>query len=165
MSVLDVILIVLLLGALAFILYQRRALVRGNISAMDVPSVGWSAQPVAAMAGQSGAQQRALAANSRNPRFLAQCLNYGGPEAIRLALINLLATDDTAAHRLGLLFDGMYGTQFGAAGFFMMLTPTMQGVIQTRLEDIPNTEQLRAVLGCNPTLRYDGNGNFTAVTP
>ena len=67
-------------------------------------------------------------------------------------------TDPTDA-----LFDGIYGPKFAAAGFYGMLSDTMQGVVRTRLEGISNTENLRAMLGCNPTLRYDGNGNYTAL--
>ena len=134
------------------------------VVAADVPSVSWSAQPVAVPASQRSVTNEEAAATSRNPLLLAGLLNLGGPEVIRLALINLLSTDSTADHRLGLLFDSTSTMTFNR-WFLTELTPAIRSVIVTRLEAIAGTEQLRARLGCNPTLRYDGNGNYSTVTP
>ena len=134
------------------------------VVAADVPSVSWSAQPQAAPLPPRPLTGEELAATSRNPSVLSNLLNTGGPEVIRLALINLLSTEATADHRLGLLFDSTYTNGF-TTGFLFSLTPAIKSVIVTRLEAIAGTEQLRARLGCNPTLRYDGNGNYSTVTP
>ena len=131
------------------------------VVAAVVPTVSWSAQPVAA---PKPPTVEVIAATSRNPILLAGALNIGGVEAIRLALINLLSTEATADHRLGLLFDSTYTMDF-TPDFLASLSPAIRSVIVTRLEAIAGTEQLRARLGCNPTLRYDGNGNYSTVTP